>query len=238
MFGFSKPNTYVLGTGRSGTKTLAELYNGLHEPKPYIIEEATQYYLGNLKQNDKLLELLKERSELEANVISDNKQSLVVPMIQKVDPKARFILLIREPVSCIESFYARSAYSDDELSKASDAGKKYVENRLIPAQGFPNNWTSFMKSTWYWYEINRVVLSSTPMDRLDILFTHELPKGKSNTHNASKQPQVERLQEKKKKGLSKDEKKLLEETALPLWETIKAYRDKAGYNGVGVLNRL
>lgn len=210
---------YVVGTGRCGTASLAEKLGGLHEPDPDIIHESAQFYLGNPQILPDLIEKLKERRKLDAPTIADNRQSLVIPIIRQVDPASKFILLVREPTACIESFYARGAYSEDDSSKSED---KWVANRPKPLTGFPQHWTAFMKCTWRWVEVHRTIFNAIGHPELSIIFTEEID---GEVHNKSRQEQSEYLQKKRKQGLTVEEKKFFNDNALPMWDNIKKLRD-------------
>lgn len=212
---------YVVGTGRCGTASLAEKLGGLHEPEPNIVHEATQYYFGNLDIYPTLVNKLKERKKLSTSVIADNKQSLVIPLIREIDPKAKFVLLVREPMSCIKSFYARGAYSEDEHKKRKAI---WVDNRLIPHMGFPEDWSQFTKCAWYWVEIHRTVFSSVDLKQLEIILTDEI--GKSTTLNQSKKEYTTFLKKKEEIGISREEQNFFDTNVTPMWKQIYEYRNK------------
>jgi hypothetical protein len=50
---------------------------------------------------------------------------MVIPLLRYIDPEAEFILLVREALACIESFYARGGHIARKNKKTkSYLGKK------------------------------------------------------------------------------------------------------------------
>lgn len=211
-----KHNIYIVGTGRCGTTSLASIWDGVHEPEPNIIYEATRFYLGDTSIQRNLIEKIKARKNLDTRIIVDNKQSTVIPLLKEVDPKAEYVLLVREPMPCIESFYARGAYSQDEHLHRKSI---WVDNRLRPIADFPKNWTTFMKCAWYWTEVHRVILSTIGNAKFSVMYTEEI--GSNLTQNQSKEEQHKRLHKKQQLGLSTREKIFYDNYAIPMWEEIK-----------------
>jgi hypothetical protein len=194
---------YVVGTGRCGTMTLARLLGGVHEPSPPIIAEATDYYLGRHGCLGALVAKLRVRASLKTPAISDNKQSTVIPVIREVDPRAEFIMLVREPIGCVASFVRRGTYR-----RRVDVWERH---RLRPLTGFPRDWTQSMKCGWLWAETNRVVLSSLGAGPSRIMFTDELG---STVLNASPGRRGLRLNGR--------EREFFRQSVLPLWAEINA----------------
>ena len=96
---------WIVGTGRSGTKSAAREYEGVHEPEPWIGHLASRYYLGERGVGARHLEkLLTRRARLDAGCVSDHWQSLCIPLIEEVDPEARFVWLVRDPFQTVRSF--------------------------------------------------------------------------------------------------------------------------------------
>ena len=193
---------YVVGTGRCGTATIAQQLGGVHEPRPSIVKEAFDYYMGNRQFIGELAKKLRIRAAMDTPVISDNRQSYVIPLIREIDPDAEFIVLIREPRACIASMLHRGAYQRP---------KWYWDiYRPRPCTGFPANWTPVMKVGWLWRETYRVILADVGTTRFRAIFTSELG---DKVANASKsRPELE---------LTKREKNFLAERVLPAWDDIR-----------------
>jgi hypothetical protein len=98
-----------------------------------------------------LREKLKQRSEFEYYLISDHKQSIVIPEIRKIDKAARFIWLLRDPKSCAESCFVAGFYTG--------ASTKWEKTIVRPYFGFPDGFKQnrYMMILWYWKEINKTI---------------------------------------------------------------------------------
>ena len=116
---------------------------GLHEPEPSIRADAVQYYETG-KITNTLLQTLSDRSKLDTPIICDNKQSLVIDLICRIDKTAEFIWLIRDVHSCIESFARRGEYNE------------YKETRRIDPN-FSSDWDTNMKLYWLYFEKNACI---------------------------------------------------------------------------------
>ncbi len=204
---------YAVGTGRCGTKTIAHVLNGSHEPKPRIIQEANEYHLGDWQSLDALKQKLNVRAQLDTQLISDHKQSLVIPLIAKLDPTAHFVVLFRDPISSIQSFVRRKWFRRASIWEC---------NRLRPWQGFPEDWTQPMKCTWLWCETYRVILTTIIDQSYELLETQELGK---TVLNAS--PKSSSLK------FNARESEFLETHALPLYQSLRTIRQQLGSGPVG-----
>jgi hypothetical protein len=175
--------TWGIGTGRCGTATLAIVNKGLHEPRPWFYEEATRYYWG--ERDEELMETLRrkvaQRIRSPYEMVVDQKQSLIIPLLVEMDPEAKFVWLIREPIDAVKSYMA-FGYFRRETGKW-DWQRVILDIwRLRPQEGWPNGWSAESKCFWYWYEVNRVIerdLKETGAE-FEIIFTHDLGEKKYN----------------------------------------------------------
>lgn len=198
---------YVVGTGRCGTQTLARLLGGVHEPDPHIIREANEYYQGRHAVLPGLAAKLRARAALPTPAVSDHKQSTVIPLILEIDPTARFVMLVRQPLPGIASFLHRGWYG---------GGARIWERcRLRPAAGFPRNWTQAMKCGWLWTETYRVILNALGTRHFFIVFTHELGERVWNS-SRRRPPELQ---------LDRRERRFFRRSVEPLWEEIVARRE-------------
>ncbi len=165
---------YITGTGRCGTTTIAHRLGGEHEPKPNIIVEAYDYYRGDFSSLQTLTKKLKTRAALNTPCISDNKQSLVIPLLRQIDPDGHFVVLFREPKASIRSFLGKHWYKRKSI---------WETNRLRPWQGFPPKWTRVMKCGWLWRETYRRILSTLGDAGFELIETSELGGVALNANN-------------------------------------------------------
>lgn len=150
---------YVVGTGRCGTGSIAKIYGGLHEPEPKINSEAIDYHVTG-KCSEILMDKLKIRRDMDTPMISDNKQSLVIDLIDNIDPRARFIWLIRNPVDCVTSFMRR--------------GNHLKSERISPPEGKYSAYDNIGMICWFWKEKNEVINKLLIGRKYEVVFTEDL----------------------------------------------------------------
>lgn len=160
-----------VGTGRCGTKSLAMQLKGEHEPKPWLEHEPAHYARGILSSVDKLnlLANLKDRSRLITPIIVDLKHSYVMDLIEKVDPDAAFIYLVRNPFDCIASFILGGAFTDQD---------QQGNDKLQPKPGYSAGVevSRLLKTTWFWRETNKRIMDHFLVSNrpFAVLYTEEL----------------------------------------------------------------
>ena len=168
------PCTFVLSTGRAGTKTLAQLYglsrniDAYHEPAPKLFGLSKLCYdlrADSLTDVD-LINVLTEafttarRDLLNASLIASHgyaetspQVTFSVPIILNALPHARFIHLLREPKDVVASGVRRKWYT----------GHVNDQWRITPKPGTPFQaiWEKMgqvEKLLWLWAETNRWVM--------------------------------------------------------------------------------
>lgn len=179
-----------VGTGRCGTHLLAKNLDGVHEPHPRIVADATKFWQEI--HTGELLEKLRERMELDTPAIIDHKNSVVIPAILRVDPDAEFIWLIRDPADCVESSLRAKLYKRDQSDH-------WDGNRLAPREGFPKYFDALDKNIWRYYTINRTIeveLSWIARERWKFQKSEDLqdwdPPTKDDVYEVGERGQVER----------------------------------------------
>lgn len=93
---------WALGTGRCGTRSLAQQIGGIHEPQPWTRGRSV-CWARNREYEDELLTVLRSRSQLETPCVSCLQQSYLVPLIRAVDPNSSCVFLIRKPLTCVNA---------------------------------------------------------------------------------------------------------------------------------------
>ncbi|MDP2652067.1 MAG: hypothetical protein Q8O94_02935 [bacterium] len=144
----------------------AETIGGLHEPWPHIIKEAASYYYSK-EPSKALIQKIKQRMLITTPGIIDHRQSLVIPVIKTLDANAAFVWLIREPMSCINSFYSRGWYQTGDNTI-------FGQNRIREKEGWSEK-TLFQKLCWHWVEVNTIILDELPKEsEVKVIFTNSL----------------------------------------------------------------
>jgi glycosyltransferase involved in cell wall biosynthesis len=168
---------FVLSTGRSGTKTIAESLSGLpdclcqHEPAPQLILESSAYRYGRL-EDERLRQFLLETRQpiVNGKVYGESNQtlSLIVPVLAKSFPNAKFIWLIRNGLDVVSSIFARQWYTGhsanhDRYEDCPPLEKAWIDGRImgdlcgdVPFAKW-KKMNPFARCCWYWAYINRTI---------------------------------------------------------------------------------
>jgi glycosyltransferase involved in cell wall biosynthesis len=168
---------FVLSTGRSGTKTIAESLSGLpdclclHEPAPQLILESSAYRYGRL-EDERLRQFLLQTRQPVVNgkVYGESNQtlSLIVPVLAKSFPTAKFIWLIRNGLDVVSSIFARQWYTGhsanhDRYEDCPPLEKAWIDGRImgdlcgdVPLAKW-KKMNPFARCCWYWAYINRII---------------------------------------------------------------------------------
>jgi glycosyltransferase involved in cell wall biosynthesis/tetratricopeptide (TPR) repeat protein len=168
---------FILSTGRSGTKTIADYLstlNGcdcLHEPEPRLILESSNFRYGRLNQNE-LVGTLRRRRPLEClnSIYGESNQtlSLIIPALNEAFPKARYIWLIRNGLDVVASAVGRNWYTDRSMdgktyNQCSRIEQEWIDGRVqghLCGDVSKAEWelmSPFEKCCWYWGYINRLI---------------------------------------------------------------------------------
>jgi hypothetical protein len=171
--------TFVLSTGRCGTRLLTELLEAgdgaavHHSPRPELVRVSRRAYEQIDGNRDLFVEVLKSaREELlheavrygQAFVETNNRITFLAPAAATAFPEARFIHLIRHPADIVRSGIRRGWYSGQH---AHDLG------RIEPVPGTPaaEGWRErdpIWKIGWMWNETNAFIdrfLATLPEER-------------------------------------------------------------------------
>jgi acetyltransferase-like isoleucine patch superfamily enzyme len=174
---------FVLGAGRSGTTTLAELLS--QNPEIYCKHESlkqifqiTERLLHNKMTEreayEKISFLINDseiaRSTAPIRGESSQRLSCIVPLLAQVAPHSKFIAVIRKAEYSISSMYSRGWFSDDELAMLHSAGRihpTFWQATRIHADKMNimshEEWKSlgqFGRCCWYWSYWNNMILAS------------------------------------------------------------------------------
>ncbi len=155
---------FVMSTGRSGTQTLAHLFENAqnakvwHHPEPNLIHETLLAYRGAL---DKRQVFWAGRGGIirqawDAGLIhgeTDHNMTPFCDVIAEDIPDARFLVLVRDPREFVRSGMRRGYYHPQ-------AAGPWEEARLRPAEDDPTRaaWEStdrFSKVCWLWAQTYR-----------------------------------------------------------------------------------
>jgi hypothetical protein len=179
-------HVFVVGTGRSGTKTLAEFLSSVpgctvrHEHKPPLLAEVDAYVKRRLTKK-KMVDLLRRTRAPEIiggerlSGESNQRLSFVLPAVAETFPDARIIWLIRDGRDVVSSMQQRRVYHPQEAQFRPGASREWSLTRIQADEVGdlqPAEWAAldpFARSCWYWAYTNRLIgrdLTQLPLPSL------------------------------------------------------------------------
>jgi len=198
-FDAQHPCVFVLSTGRTGTQTLAALYElagnvfAYHEPNPELtaLSKLAYEYNDRYTENGAVGSVFREafltsRRHLfnyaldcgRGYVETTPQNTFLAPVIADAVPVVRFIHVVRDPRYVVRSAMRRRWYD----------GNPNDETRIIPSRDSTSGqywatYNSFLKNLWLWSETNRWILdfSSHMPDRVCLIRAEALFNGDADT---------------------------------------------------------
>jgi hypothetical protein len=165
---------FVVGTGRSGTKTLAEMLRGCgldahHEPEPLLTEEVLGLLRGDLTEADLARMLRDTRPTVHGGpeyAESSHVLSYVIPSLEAAfGSQARYVWLIRDGREVVSSVMARAGFRN--------AGSDWLIGSFDPVLfGKESAADDFSRACWYWalthMEIERALRCVAPERKMSL----------------------------------------------------------------------
>ena len=160
--------TFILSTGRSGTKLLSDILElsrklrTYHKPHPELTYFANYAYASDADKLPVLsgiidscrYELIRDCFVLEKLYVeTNNRVTFFAPHLANLYPKSKFVHLQRDVYKFVESGYSRNWYSDEKL---------FDEGRITPENSANVPWSKFsqvQKITWLWQSTNQFIRS-------------------------------------------------------------------------------
>lgn len=166
---------YVVGTGRCGTESIADLISALpdcrvdHERQPVLFQESIDYLEKRMTQKA-MVDLLRDTRAPETSEAwrvageSNQRLSLVLPALDEAFPDARYLWMIRDGRATVDSLHQRFWYHSREASLR-PALREWAESRpdghLLGVLE-EDEWRSmdrFARCCWYWTFVNGLIES-------------------------------------------------------------------------------
>jgi serine acetyltransferase len=181
---------WVVGTGRCGTQTIADVLDmhpevcARHEPKVGLVPLLWQYAAGEVSilQLTNYIHILYSCLSLGGvgagcYVESDHRLAGIVDLLGEYFPKSRFVWLVRHPRQVVSSTYGRGWFSVVEDRHRRCVGNVVRENIWSYYRPDPVRWgvlpkevwqsmTAFEKNCWfyaYWNDMIDAHVSSMPL---------------------------------------------------------------------------
>jgi hypothetical protein len=174
---------FVVGTGRSGTRTIADLLDSFpgctveHERKPVLLTEVNEY-LERKRSRADIVELLRDTRSIEAiggdrlSGEANQRLSFVLGPLAETYSEARVIWLIRDGRPAVASMVHRGAFHPNEHELRSAGTKEWASAKFaahIVGEMTEPEWDAldqFGRCCWYWSYTNRVIGRDLPVTGL------------------------------------------------------------------------
>jgi protoheme ferro-lyase len=174
---------YCLGTAKSGTPSIAEIFNpnyrALHEPESEELIAKVLAAQNSQQSKSALLEYVKRRDRnMRLELDSSQLNYFLLDSLVSEFPNAKFILTIRDCYSWLDSFInhqlSRNCSPNWQRLRdfRFDSNSEYKEEERILAQHGLYTLDGYLS---YWAEHNREVLTTVPKEKLLVVRTHEIP---------------------------------------------------------------
>lgn len=126
--------SFIIGTGRMGTKFLAYFFNtcfkntvSLHEPSPILFNTATDFLNNRISLKDAMKSYDIQRIEIcnslnkkkiKNYIESNHNLSDIIPVVNAFYDNVKFIYIIRNGVDVVRSYYSKlNPKNDDSIDK-------------------------------------------------------------------------------------------------------------------------
>ncbi len=183
----SAQHLFVLGTGRSGTKTCAQLLSSFqgcrieHQLRPTLLGEVTDYVGGSMPHQDMVALLRKTRGPGcfgGETVIGESNQRLAyaLPALVEAFPSAKYLWVIRDGRDAVASMHHRLWYHPREAQRRHPELSEWVANRIRAdwiGEVSTAQWArldSFARCCWHWAHTNRMIAEVSKKLTLRIRF--------------------------------------------------------------------
>ncbi len=160
---------FVLNTGRAGSNTISRVLSQspncqcLHEPEPILVEEAAKYRYGDLS-GKAIVQLLKATRPSDNKEIhygeSNNKLSLLIPLLEEAFHRCYYIWLIRDGRNVVCSGVQRGWFTEMDFAENAIVWRRWRLQGdrlgLVSTEEW-QSWSSFEKNCWFWNYNNRLI---------------------------------------------------------------------------------
>ncbi|NCG25893.1 MAG: hypothetical protein GWP47_17410, partial [Actinobacteria bacterium] len=158
---------FVLSTGRAGSRTLANVLSQsadticLHEPVPYLVEEAALYRYGDLAA-EALAEILTDTRprQMEGKQYGEsaNRLSPALPVLASTFPDAKFVWLIRDGRDVVASGHQRGWFDPEHVADTQWERHRLRADKLGEMDETEwAEWSPFRRVCWLWRRTNEMI---------------------------------------------------------------------------------
>lgn len=161
-----------LGTGRCGTHSLAKVLDGVHEPTPKYMKEGADYHRTG-EGEQAVINILLNRMKRYKNdkAIVDLHNVPILDLIERVDPKAKYVLVWRE---------FNKVWRSQQLPGHQywEPGYRDWDQFISPPDGWSPKDERHKKAFGFWHACNLICLDffdTIDRDRWWICHAEEIP---------------------------------------------------------------
>lgn len=184
--------TFVVSTGRTGTKFFETLFKNthedfysVHEPRPDFFDLSMNKIRKNWSSDEIQNYINHHRKAVWHKMIKDRKKryvecnpfnSLLLDELKLNFPKAKFIIITRDPKTYTKSGLNKSPNSTSIMFYADNDGRKRLSALDYENDKYNSQWKNFTrleKISWYWNKCNLILidfLEKNPKKSLHISF--------------------------------------------------------------------
>ena len=178
-----KSHIYCIGTAKSGTHTLADIwgdnYKTAHEPEAeFMINLILNYKNGIIDDNVVIKNLISIDNKLKLDINSSQLNFFFIDILTKIFQDSKYILTIRDPISWLDSLINHQL-----SSSCSSNWKRLRDFRFNPSHLIhPNEEKALKKNNLYtldgylsyWNYHNKKAITVIPTNKLLILRTDKI----------------------------------------------------------------
>ncbi|GAA4847827.1 sulfotransferase family protein [Algivirga pacifica] len=175
---------FIVSTGRTGTNFFDFFFNQsfhdvhcVHEPKPDFFDIGmSKIREGMLTEEvvDKVRALRLDQINKMINakksyyIESNPHLAYIIPELKKAYPKAKFVVLSRDPRQVVVSYYNKSPLNDNVMFTYADNDHR-LRLRALDFEKDPyfyvwNDFSRIEKIAWFWNKCNELIMSSLPFN--------------------------------------------------------------------------
>lgn len=176
--------TFIVSTGRTGTKFLASLLNGLdrtyalHEPVPNMLKLGNDFLRGKVSNKDAKRIILNNRNlyfkraqleKITRFIESNNRYYSLIPILRDLFPNSKFIHVVRDGRDVVRSGMSRNFYTSTD--KAYRISASHLTNDLFHSTWYKLN--QFEKVCWWWTKKDSEIYKATKNQKDSLIVKFE-----------------------------------------------------------------
>lgn len=167
--------TFIISTGRTGTKFFAKFFNqvydfkALHEPNPDFIKYSIEFAKKDIKikeAEDHIKNYRKaifrdlKRRNIHNYIESNNRLFSLIKPLRKIYPEAKIIHIVRDGRDYVRSGMGRDWYTSTDK-------RPRLKAKFLPEDSFFDKWekmSRFEKICWRWQKKDNFIYSNLKND--------------------------------------------------------------------------